>query len=322
MYLKLFAHNQLVRGKDKSCIYDLHNNDVVLIPNIFADIIQDCDENPIAAVQKQYAPDDPQVFDQYVQFVISKNLGFTTEEPHLFDKLDTTWNQPHHIQNAILEYQQDAPYEFPEVIQQLDDLLCRQLEIRLDPGEKPVEDILEQLKVLNGRVFRNVTLFLKYNSTMTEERVMELYNHIPKIGFLIVFNSPEKIIPEGGGGKIVFSPKKMEDFPFDGEADHKNKYIVNITYFMEALQFNPYFNRKVAIDHKGNVKNDLKLQQDFGNILELPLKQIVDRKDFQELWHASPDKIVGVKDSALRYCMHLPYALKKNEEGFFEIIQS
>ncbi len=319
MYLKLFAHNKLVRGKDKSCIYDLQNNDVVLIPNIFGEIIRDCAEKTIADVQRQYAPDDPEVFNQYVQFIITKNLGFTTEEPHLFAPLDTSWNQPHHIQNGMLEYRKDSPFDFAQVVGQLDDLLCRQLELRLDLGDKTVAEILELLRILNGKVFRNITLFLKFNPSMTAEKVAELYNSIPKIGFLIVFNSPVKEDVAGCGGKVIFTTQKMEDFPFEGQGDYKNKYIVNITYFMEALQFNPYYNRKVAIDYLGNIKNDLKLEKSFGDIQHSILKEIVDGQDFQELWFASPDKIAGIKDSPLRYCMHLPFELKKNEEGLYEV---
>ncbi|MCB0651664.1 MAG: hypothetical protein KDC85_10350 [Saprospiraceae bacterium] len=320
MYLKLFAHNKLVRGKDKSCIYDLHNNDVVLIPNIFYDILNDLPEHSIEAIQKQYAPDEPEVFDQYVQFILNKNLGFTTHEPRLFGELDTSWEQPHHIQNGIVEHRVDSPFELSRVILKLDELLCRQIELRILPGEQPIDELTAQLTLLNGKVFRNVTLFLKYNASMTAEKVATLYNEIPNLGFVLLFNSPETREVPGCNGKALFSSRPIEDFPFESEAGFKEKYIVNITYFMEALQFNPYYNRKVAIDHLGNIKNDLMLQPSFGNINDLDLKEVIATPEFRELWYASPDKIIGVRDSALRYCRHLPYALRKVEDGNYEIV--
>ncbi len=320
MYLQLFAHNILVRGKDKGCIYDLHNNDVTLIPNVFCDIVEDCVEHSIEEVQKQYAPEDPEVFDQYVQFIVNKNLGFTTEDPHLFPPLNTHWTPPHHIQNCVIEYNEQSPFSLSEIILKMDELLCRQMELRISIGAQPIEDLTKELLLLNGKAFRNVTLFLDFNESMTAEKVVELYNQIPKLGYVFIYGSPTTTEVEENKGKILFTTRKMADFPFIDNAEFKNKYIVNITYFMEALKYNPFYNKKMAIDAMGNIKNDLMLDQSFGNIKDGNLNEIIESDSFQELWHAAPDKIVEVKDSALRYCQHLPYALRKNEEGEFEIV--
>lgn len=318
-YLKLFAHNILVGGKEKSCIYDLHNNDVVMIPNIFADIINDCKQHPIKAVQENYAPDDPEVFDQYVQFVINKNLGFVTEEPHLFGELNTDWNQPHHIQNAMIAYNEKSDFDLKEVILTLDELLCRQLEIRVDSTAFSIDDLSKELAVLNSKIFRSVTLLLRYHPSMTAEAMEQFYTNIPKLGYVFIFDSPATRELESYKGKVLYSDKKLADYPFGDASGNNSKYIVNITYFMEALRFNPFYNKKVAIDEMGNIKNDLMLSQVFGNVKNDDLKTVVEDEAFQELWHAGPDKIRNVQDSALRYCQHIPFELKKLDDGSYEI---
>ncbi len=49
------------------------------------------------------------------------------------------------------------------------------------------------------------------------------------------------------------------------------------------------------------MKNCLLRSKSFGNINNHSLENIISKEDFQDLWHASVDKIQNVCNSELRY---------------------
>ena len=98
--------------------------------------------------------------------------------------------------------------------------------------------------------------------------------------------------------------------------------IVNKEFFLESLEHNPYYNRKVSIDENGNVKNAIEHEKSFGKVGQEALSKIVEREDFQELWYASNDKVEDVMDWELRYCWFNTHPLEKLDNGNYRIIWS
>jgi radical SAM protein with 4Fe4S-binding SPASM domain len=95
---------------------------------------------------------------------------------------------------------------------------------------------------------------------------------------------------------------------------------IGIELFTESQKHHSYFNRKVYIDWDGNIRNSPETSDSFGNLLALENIQvfvdIVESKEFQNLWKVTKDICDVCKDCELRYmCVdnRLPIRRKENE---------
>ena len=67
------------------------------------------------------------------------------------------------------------------------------------------------------------------------------------------------------------------------------------------------------------VKNSLNNPLYFGNVNKHKIREVISSESFQKLWHANPDKISGLRDSALRYATFLTADLEEDDSGLFHI---
>lgn len=318
-YFKIFAHNIPVKGKERSAIYDLQKGEITLIPNILYTIIQDLNLQPLKDVRHKYAPKNPELFDNYINFLLKKDLGFKTKSPEAFPDLVLEYDVPTEIYTAIIE-SDFKEYNLKLLLEALDNLLCQNLEIRLTINDLTKIELLDFIQLLNKKTFRSVVLILNYRQELWyEDWAISLYEACPKIDRIIIVNCPIRFESEKYSQKISYSTKTLSEV-----GQYKKRYIVNQNYFTEALKFNPFYNRKICVDNDGNIKNDLRQKVCFGNISEsknvtTQLLETLKNEAFRERWYASPDSIEGLRDSELRYCQFMPFLITKNEEKCWSI---
>jgi SPASM domain peptide maturase of grasp-with-spasm system len=317
IYFKLFAHNIPVLGKEKSAIYDLQKGEIVFIPNILFQIIQDLKQNSLAIIKNQYAPNQPELFDNYIDFLIKKDLGFKTKSPESFPEIDLSYQVPAGIYNAVIE-SDFTQYDINVAINSLDELLCRHLELRLQINEIEEDFLLKFFREINQKSFRSMVVFIQYRPELWQEDwAIKVFESCQKIEQLIIINCPIGFKSDQYADKIIYTTQSLEELSI-----YKKRYIVNINYFSEALHFNPFYNRKVCIDKVGKVKNDLRDNHNWGNIEKDDLLKVIDSEEFKSIWEASPDKIEGLKDSPLRYCQFFPFQLSQNEHNTWSVVNT
>lgn len=100
-----------------------------------------------------------------------------------------------------------------------------------------------------------------------------------------------------------------------------SNYILDFQYFILSHSYNPYYYKRLCIDENGSIKNCLKSKRCFGNVKKDDIMQVVQQEDFRELWSVSCDKIIDIKDNPMRYNMYVTNQLKKEQNGFYSIIQ-
>jgi SPASM domain peptide maturase of grasp-with-spasm system len=321
MYFLLYAHNIPVAGEIRSAIYDLQHAAIVPIPNVLYRIIEELRTMPVKAVKKHYTGDDNgATFDKYIGFLLKKDLGFFTAAPEHFPLLPLVFKQATLISNAILEYKW-AYYNISNVIAQLHQLLCKHLELRLQPGSRGTAAIEELLSKTDDKCFRSITLFLNYHHSIQPEAIDALYESHPKLSHIFLLAAPFTTSSKAWPGKIVYSQLSREALDKVQQAQEQ-KYVVNTQYFTEARLFNTYFNGKIYIDEYGCIRNAPQQAEDFGHADTTTLSGVIQTEAFRQLWHAGVDKIKGINKSPLRYAMYIPKMLKKTGEEEYEILNT
>lgn len=317
-YFKLFAFCKAVRGKEKSIVCNLQKAKIKFIPNSMYEVILLLESKPFDEVKSMFTDEHLNTFIEYIDFLLKNNLGFFTTEPERFPALNENWNTPEFINNAIFEYR-FTNYDILQVIEQLNNLLCKHVELRIiDYAKANFGELSDILQKFEDTTIRSISLIFSDCQNISDADIKLLIAKTKKISALIFYSASlqKTTIDDDVAIQYIqedFAVIKSKEFPID-------KYIINIDYFMEALQFNPYYNKKICISEEGNIKNCLKHQAHFGNISTSDMQQIIQGNQFQKLWFASHDKIIDIKDSELRYNILISNNLKEVSPDVYSIV--
>ncbi len=311
-YFLLYAHNIPVRGRDRAALYNLQARQVFHIPLVLTDILAALRDEPVAAVRTRFAPNRPDLFDAYLDFLIGNDLGFYTDTPDCFPPLPLDWDTPHHIQTAVIDLCIDS-YDPIPLIADLDALLCRHIELRLSKGNGSGADLEAVIAATHDRGFRSITILLDYEVVLAQAQAWthRVFESCPRIDFIMVYNAPFAGKSRTNPDHIQFIEDNLNT-PIQGDLITKRQLIVNFPYFTECHHFNPYYNRRLCISQQGQMKNCLLHERSFGTVGQIPLLAVIESEAFQALWHASPDRTDRLRDSELRYCLFLPYELAQD----------
>lgn len=317
-FFKLYAFAIPVQGEERSAIYDLQRNRIHFIPHSMHEVIEQLEVYDVEMVRNSFSEEDRVVFDSYIIFLQDERLGFYTTEPDHFPKLSLSWFSPEHIQCAVIDYRFQW-YDIYQVLNQLDDLLCKHLELRIS-NFNSIEEIEKILRCAEQTMLRSVILLIDHGiSDLLIESYEELYERFKKLDCVVVYNFSKDIQSKRFDKHIVLTTKNFEEKLFHQHFYSDRFYVVNMSFFCEAQMYNPYYYKKVCIDQKGFIKNCLLQEIYFGNVSTDLLREIISLDVFQKHWFVPPSQIEDVRNSELRYAVLLSNELVEVSSGMYRI---
>jgi len=101
---KRYSSCVLVRGFRRSVIYDLQLGDFYFIPNKLYEILYENDNLDFEIIKSNYSKDVHSIIDEYISFLIEKNVIFECEPEvaELFIDLPTEWDTQGRFQVLLL----------------------------------------------------------------------------------------------------------------------------------------------------------------------------------------------------------------------------
>lgn len=316
-YYSIYPHCFIVRGKEQSIVYNSQRCDITFISNDIVELIEQFQILSIAELEKLYK----NCWEDYcgiVNFLKSKKLLFIKSEKDIFPDINLEYSVPEHITYMVVEYSQKI--DFCKILTSIEQLLVKYIEIRFISllSKQDIEDLKKYMAMLSISPIKSIQIISDYNN---QREIMNLLDcsDFPKVISLIFYDSPNNRCCSFEGKSIEYTKVDYDSIRKFNNDFNKN-LILAFPFFLEAKNYNTYYNKRVCIDKDGNIKNCLKQSNFFGNIRVDNLRDIVSRKDFQELWFASPDKIVDVKDNSLRYNMYITNDLSPIGNGLYKII--
>ncbi len=88
---------------------------------------------------------------------------------------------------------------------------------------------------------------------------------------------------------------------FYSESPTAPKHEANYEDVAESLNFNTCLNRKLSIDHNGDICNCPSMKDKYGNHHSKELKQVLDDLNLTKLWSVNKDKIKICSSCEFRY---------------------
>ncbi|MFD0999859.1 grasp-with-spasm system SPASM domain peptide maturase [Ohtaekwangia kribbensis] len=285
MKFKLYANCIPTKGAQRSTICDVQRGDIYLIPNALFDILSQHPNKSVDEVKGYYDESNAQVIDEYFSFLIDNELGFFCNNPENFPDIELAWESPEVITNAIVDIDSTSTYTIDKVLQELQDLGCKNIEFRIYNGYD-LERLTGLLNKLEDSIFRYVSLLVRSHYSFSVENIKNLCTQFRRLQSVVVFGA-EKDQTEDD---IFYTTQNIESSNCCGVVSYKY-FTPNLKMFSESRNFNSCLNRKVSIDVKGVIRNCPSMKEGYGDINYTELREVIRKPEFQKYWHITKDEI-------------------------------
>ncbi len=298
---KVFASCLLTKGASRSTIADLQNGTIKTIPNDLYDILTTCQSMTIEEIVTTYGEENRSVIIDYFQFLIKEEIVFllNSDEIDLFPDIETTFNYPGIISNAILDFCNTSCYSLSDVIKQLDDLGCQHLQIRyFDKIEE--SKLIENCALFEGLGLRSVELVLAFNNYITDDFIEGIVNSCPRVTSIIIHDCHKFEKKRIRSAFILRTNEKIADETHCGFVN-SNNFVANFRAFTESLHFNSCLNKKISVDKNGMIRNCPAMKSEYGNISNTKLVDAMQKGGYSEIWHIKKEDIEICRDCEFRH---------------------
>jgi SPASM domain peptide maturase of grasp-with-spasm system len=298
---RLFACCIPVRGARRSTICDLQRRAYELIPNGLYDLLTLHADRTPGEIRALFPPETHARIDEYYDFLLRKEYGFWCDDPEAFPPLDTTWDRPQRVTNAIIDVDARSRHDWAGLLRQLDELGCEALQLRWF-CPVPLDDVESVLLAAAGRQLRSVELLLPWDAAWPEGAVQALCARHMRVSGVVVHSAPQARMEVVGGVRTpVFHRTEVVDSHAHCGQVSPEWFAVSIPGFTEAKTFNSCLNRKISVDAAGEIRNCPSLPRSFGNAADTSLLSALARVEFRELWEINKDQVEVCRDCEFRY---------------------
>jgi SPASM domain peptide maturase of grasp-with-spasm system len=315
-YLNIYAFCKVITGEGNSIICDFQKKNLKYIPDTLVEIIKQLQENEYETIKNEYS-NQQRVFKSYIDFLIKNKFAFFSDYRGEFAAIENRFETPEIINNAVIEYD-FKNYDLISLLKELDGLFCKYIEIRLLSFDlKQIDDLVAVFESSNTSGFRSFKIFIPFNNMLESKMIYQKLKKYKKIYKIVFYNALNKRL-DIRSQNLQYIKNSIEDIRTRNF--HDKNLIVDLNYFFEAQEKNPYYNKKVTIDYLGNIKNCIKNKAFFGNLAIDNLSNIIQQSDFQEFWNVSHDQIIDIKNNELRYNRLISNDLNKVSNNLYELV--
>ena len=298
---KIYAGCKIVKGFKRSVIYDLNGFEYFFIPNDLAEILLTMECKTIIEIEIQYEKSEKETIHSYFDFLVENELIFFIPKKLLnhFPEISHDCYYPAIISNAIIE---DAGnHQWEVIFRNLLEVQCRNIQIRFDK----LEDFILFGNFLKSYGDNNLTcieVFLPYHPVIDKKQIDTHFKEQPLIIKYYIYNSPEAELYYSGfsiAAAIYTQSQEMNS----SQKVSLRAFRPEVFQFIEAQNYNLYYNKKTCIDSNGNIKSGLNTTDTFGNLYTgSSLKYIYENlNDAKKYWDISRNKINKCKNCEFRY---------------------
>lgn len=313
-YFRLFASCINVRGAKEAIIMDIQSQRWLTIPLLMSDILVANEANvTITCLKKKFSNKYNKGIDRYFQFFVENEYGFYTDTPELFPPLKFSFQTPFRLLSAVICFSNESKYDIKDVIRQLTSLNCQIVHILVERTNQ-YPQLFEALNGFRYSTTKRVDIFSPYNEGIMN--FLDNYKTADRRIFINIIGNSEPHIQCNPYLTLIHHIKGIWT-KYPQEIIKKNNFVCNFSHYEEALTHNVGLNRKITIDYNGDLKNFYSHSLIFGNVIDMPISDVIDNKLFQIKWDISNDHIRKCKDCQYRY-MCLSNSDLNYENGMYE----
>lgn len=255
-------------------------------------------------------------FRLYFSFLFEKEfIFFSNIKSSFFPKYENEFFRPYNISTLVTDFKL-YHRSYVNIIRdsinkaKVECLVIRIIDSRFD-------DILNILQEFNDISTRTIHLFISENTEFNISKVSELFRSNNRISLIIKISKEEESQEKFERGTFINLNEDIinNSFVYKEEAE----FSPNLDLFMESQTYNTFHNKRVYINSNGEVFRHESDTNQFGNIKNIDLMDVLVKPDFNKYWKISKDSIEICKDCEFRYmCIDNRVPIEKNKDSLFE----
>lgn len=290
--MKYFLRADIIpcKGFKRIALIDIINSELLFFDNQYGDILEELYLNGLDSL------------DESLKSLLQSN-GYLihAKEFSKFPRIsnNSVDNSTFELENCIIDRNRNSTFDTYDVLQQLDELNCKYLQLRFYDYSDIVFEIIRYLNTTNSFI-QNIEIIIQ-NSPDNFNKLEHLFRKNLRVNKLILFKSNEtKIVDSTQGRSFLQIKGDIADCKSCGIISTSNFYI-NKYHYKEAKNFNTCLYKKISVDVNGEIRNCPSSQQSFGNIQEKSLTNALNQIEFKKYWNLTKDNIQVCKDCEFRY---------------------
>ena len=295
-YYKFFECCVVVKGANRAAIYDLQRLNFHFIPNSVIEVFKDYENKKISSLYNDYASQKEQL-EKYFKYLLTNELIFKTDNPESFPKMSSVLEKPHVLDFLFLEIDDLQNFKLDFLENCIDKTGLEHLVVI--NSNNSIQNFETVLNLLNYSRVKMITFISVFDENLIVD-ILKLKSKHERLKKIIFVNSPIKFLKIEDDQNIDYFPNSLEILLTRRIKSTKN-FTLNTKTYLESLNNNLYFNRKVYISNSGEVKPSFVQKDFFGNIEKENLNDIILKDGFQRVWKITKDEIEVCKDCEFRY---------------------
>ncbi|WP_421751011.1 grasp-with-spasm system SPASM domain peptide maturase [Croceimicrobium sp.] len=336
---KRFADIFPVKGHNRGVLYDLGRKAHFMIPNSFIGFLEFCEGKSQAEIEESLQPKGIYPL-EYFQFMMEKEFGFWTETPDFFPPLNLEWQSPSYFSNIIWDVEEEL---LPVILNCVQELNIKAMHLRFS-GKDLKSSLSKTLKAFEGSTVKALEVAFPFSEAFDTEFLRDLLYENPRVSMFIAHGADTDGVDYLDERKAHFYIRSRSPLFYDPNRCLVNRYSfkVDMELFIEAQSHHSYFNKKLYINSKGELRNAPECAEVFGNLHEINRpKEILNLPGMGSLDQVAKSKVDICKDCEFRYmcvdnrvpknrgneqwyhsspCNYNPYISKWNDEpGFLSL---
>ena len=148
-YFVMFSCCFITKGFNRSIIIDTQRNTFHFIPIALGELIDEFSTKTVGEIIRQFVDDEErEIFTEYLFFLEEKEIGFYTNIPASFPKINQKLLSSNIISNAVLDFRKDIRYDVNKHLQDLETLGCNAVQIRIfeNLSQSTFDKLLESIE--------------------------------------------------------------------------------------------------------------------------------------------------------------------------------
>ena len=304
-YFQLFPGNIPVNGSNGSIICDVINGNYFQVPDILGSVLKvNCSRNySIGELKLHFNNQYNQGIDQYIHLFTEKEIGYITRNPEFHGNLVLDYDTPGEVLNAIIEIEDPEEYFLEDILKELENLGCKEVEFRIY-NTAGFEKCIEVLERFNESSYRSFIVVVQFEDQINDQNLMEILNRNSKILEIFICESSGNKVPTNDRIKYIRCNHSL--------GSSVTSFIINLPFFAESQEYNASLNKKICISKKGYIKTYPSHLKDYGNVREQSIGHILKTTDISDVWLIPNNQIEICKDCKYRYiCLNFSDIHKK-----------
>jgi SPASM domain peptide maturase of grasp-with-spasm system len=297
----------LVKGIERSAIYDIQRENIEFVPNTMIDFLEYINGKKVNSVLKEYGANA--TAKEYFNFLEKKEFIFYSDNaffPSLPEKSINDDTSEIFFVTIIL-----SPFiydNFDILARNIEQLGVKRLHFHIN-NENAMEEIRKILSSLGYSRVTNLSFSLPY-----QKIDRKIYEN-GRLKSIFMFNSPKKRFKKNkevitnyitnNASNLFLTKFNISDI------------AINIGAYNIAKNYNLALYKTIFVDENGNIKHNFSEKKTYGNILESFDKIKTNTiKKLSKLWNIKKDEIQPCNVCEFRYCCTTAFTPIKSKDGY------